>query len=310
MNVNNKAPTPVEYRHYANMRDKSSGYDCPKIDEDKGVAFIDSYKQLIRAVQEIDEVLSIGKSGGKELPDKDESDIDIFIICHKIPSVKARQSIYENLGIAGIKITINEAGGRFWGVCDFIDISDTEICLMYFTVVEMDAEIETVLDGSRLDRENEYFYPTGRCATFLSMHILCDKARYISNMQKKLIEYPPVLAKRLFEHHIKKINDKEDFNRAVTRSDVLFYHATLENAIDHYMQALFALNHCYFPSRKRSLQFVEQFTMKPIDFSERLLNVIKYGAMESTLAQSYDIWASLCDELSIGVWNGEMLDSK
>ena len=142
--------------------------------------FIENYKRLIKAVQEIDEVLSIGKSGGKELPVKGENDIDIFVFCNKIPSAKTRQSAVELLGSAISEVTINETSGKFWGVCDFINIDDNEICLMYFTVSEMNDEIETVLNGSRLNRENEYFYPTGRCATFLSMYILCDKTGYIA----------------------------------------------------------------------------------------------------------------------------------
>jgi len=259
--------------------------------------FTDSYKLLIGAIKEIKEALSIGKSGGKKLPVKGESDIDIFVFCNQIPSVKTRQTAVESLGAAVSKMTINETGGRFWGVCDFINIKNTEICLMYFTTAEMDAEIETVLNGSRLDRENGYFYPTGRCASFLSMYILCDKSGYISDMKKRLYEYPRLLAEKLYGHHIQKINDDEDFDRAVFRGDVLFYHAVLEGAIDHFLQALFALNRCYFPSRKRSLHFIEQFKIKPENCSARLLKAIELGAGEKTLSQSYEIWGALCREL-------------
>jgi hypothetical protein len=261
------------------------------------MAFIDSYNRLIVAIQKIDEVLSIGKSGGNELPEDNESDIDIFVFCHLIPSVKTRQSAVETLGADVSKMTISETDGKFWGVCDFIGIKETDICLMYFTVSEMDDEIESVLSGSRLSRENEYFYPVGRCATILSMHVLYDKNGYIANMQKRLYEYPPILAEKMFAYHIQKINDKEDFSRAVSRRDVLFYHAILENAIDHYLQALFALNRCYFPSRKRTFQLIENFIMKPADLAIRLLKVIELGAGENTLSQSYDIWTALCNEL-------------
>jgi len=267
------------------------------------MAFIDNYNLIIGAIQKIAEVLSIGKSGGKKLPVKNESDIDIFVFCNQIPTAKTRQAAVERLDIDISKMTISETGGKFWGICDFINIEDIEICLMYFTISEMDAEIETVLNGSRLNRENEYFYPTGRCATFLSMFILYDKTGYIAGMQKRLFEYPPILAEKLFDHHIKKINDKEDFDRAVSRGDVLFYHATLENAIDHFLQALFALNRCYFPSRKRSLHFIEQFRMKPADLSVRILKVIELGAGKNTLSQSYDIWTALCHELSVFEWS-------
>ena len=44
---------------------------------------LDHYNLLIEAVQEIDGVLSIGKSGGENIPKQNESDIDIFIFCSK-----------------------------------------------------------------------------------------------------------------------------------------------------------------------------------------------------------------------------------
>ena len=168
---------------------------------------------------------------------------------------------------------------------------------MYFNISDMNNEIESVLNGSRLDRESEYFYPTGRCATFLSMCILYDKTGYIADMKEKLSVYPQSLAEKLYNHHIRKINDGEDFERAVIRGDILFYHATLELAIDHFLQALFALNQCWFPGRKRTLQFVQEFKIKPIECFERLLKVIELSAVAETLPQSYEIWSALCTEL-------------
>ena len=120
---------------------------------------------------------------------------------------------------------------KFWGFCDYITIHAAEICLMYFRISDMNSEIESVLNGSRLDREGEYYYPTGRCASFLSMHILYDKIGYISDMKAKLSLYPQALSKQLYNHHICNINDMEDFERAVQRKDVLFYHATLERTV-------------------------------------------------------------------------------
>jgi len=255
------------------------------------------YQLLINNICGLNEVLSVGKSGGEKLPAQNESDIDLFVFCSEIPSAEKRKSTIEQLGDAVTGCKISEKSGRFWGVCDFVFIGDAEICLMYFTTDEMNRDIESVLNGSRLDRENEYYYPTGRCASFLSMHILCDKQGYIKAIQQKLSVYPESLAQKLFEHHIRKINDNEDFERAVSRGDVLFYHATLECALDHFLQALFAVNRCFFPSRKRTLEWLERFESKPVNCSERLLKVISLGASRETLSESYEIWCGLCDEM-------------
>lgn len=257
-----------------------------------------NYNLLINTVRDINGVLSIGKSGGENIPAQNESDIDIFIFCSQIPDAKTRKESLSKLDSAISNMKISETGGTFWGVCDFITLNDTEICLMYFTISDMDNEIESVLNGSRLERENEYFYPTGRCATFLSMYILYDKNGYITSVKEKLSEYPASLSEKLYNYHIGKMNNEEDFERAVTRQEVVFYHSVLENSIDHFLQALFALNKCFLPSRKRTLQFIECFRYKPLNCSERLLKVIEFGSSAKTLAQSYDIWFALCKEFS------------
>lgn len=261
------------------------------------MALIESYNELIKKVSEMNEVLSIGKSGGEKLPTQNESDIDIFVFCSEVPEAKKRQETIEKSSIDLSDIKISEKGDKFWGVCDYVIIGGIEICLMYFTIINMNDEIESILSGSRLDREEEYFYPTGRCATFLSIYILYDEEGYISSMKKKLSLYPEDLAEKLLYHHIRKINDEEDFDRAVSRCDVLFYHSTLESAIDHFLQALFALNHCFFPSRKRTFSFIENFKHKPKNCSDRLLEVIALGSKPKTLALSYEMWEELCKEI-------------
>ena len=85
--------------------------------------------------------------------------------------------------------------------------------------------------------------------------------------------------------------------RAIRRKDVLFYHATLDLALDRYLQALFALNHTYFPSRKRSPEFIRGFAIKPEDCETRLKQVVALGASAETLEESYRAWQELCREL-------------
>ncbi len=251
---------------------------------------------LINAVAQMREVVAIGKSGGSELPDAKQSDIDVFVFCRSIPSVAFRQAAIDTLLIvSGSRISDTE--DRFWGVCDYVILEDAEICLMYFSVDTISTEIEAILQAERLDKEGNYFYPTGRCATMLSMHALYDTTGFIDTIKEKLYVYPPDLAEKIIEHHAPQMNDAEDFSRALLRKDVLFYHCTLDKVLDHFLQVLFALNRCYFPSRKRSLQFIETFSIKPSDCPEKLLQAVALGGRPETLPQSYQIWESLCSEL-------------
>lgn len=254
------------------------------------------FASTIQALSGCQNIMSIGKSGGEKLPESNESDVDVFVFCDQVPDRETRVSLYRELG-KNIDINASERSGRFWGICDFLAMGQDEICLMYFTVADMDKEILSVLEGSRLDREGEYFYATGRCATILSMHILYEKTGYIANLKEKLAVYPQALSKKLVAHHMRRINDIEDFERAVSRKEVLFYHATLESAMDHYLQGLFALNLCFFPSRKRSIQYIEGFKSKPEGCSERLLKTIELGAKAESLGGSYAEWCSLCNDL-------------
>ncbi len=267
----------------------------------------DCFTLLIDSISTLPEVQSIGKSGGAALPPQGgcealpgagESDVDVFVFCDAIPAPGQRRAAVERLGEAAGEAVIDVVGGRQWGYCDFVQVGGVEICLMYFTIDGMKAELEAVLNGERLEKEDNYFYPTGRCATFLSFHVLVEKGGFIAAMQKRLAVYPAGLAECLVAHHLRQLRDVEDLERAVARQDVLFYHFALDLALDHFLQALFALNRCFFPSRKRSLARLEAFAAKPEHCAERVLRAITLGGGAEGLAQSYALWSELCSELA------------
>jgi len=261
------------------------------------MTFSKLYSSLLNILCGLEGVQAVGKSGGEKLPEQNDSDVDIFVFCSEIPDAQVRRGAIDKLEISGDGIKTSEIKGEFWGVCDYVLLDGIETCLMYFTVSDMNSEIDAILNGLRLDREGEYFYPTGRCATFLSLHTIYDKNDYIAEIKEKVSVYPLALAKALYNHHITRINDSEDFERAVARGDVLFYHSTMDLAIDHFLQALFALNRCFFPSRKRSAAYIDSFQLKHMNCSLRLLEVVEMGAKAETLMKSYNNWCMLCKEL-------------
>ena len=57
--------------------------------------------------------------------------------------------------------------------------------------------------------------------------------------------------------------DEEDLGRAELRHEVLFYHQVVEAFLDHFLQALYAKNRRYFPSRKRTESAIAAFERKP-----------------------------------------------
>jgi len=259
---------------------------------------LQSYNRLINAVTAMPEVMSVGKSGGAALPEEGEGDIDIFIFCDVVPSDEKRFSAVKSLGDCTTDMHVGSSSSKHWGICDYILFGRTEVCLMYYSISDMNKEIEATLSGARPTKEDNYFYPTGRCASFLDMHILCDKQGYIAEMKEKVNTYPDALRIHLIRYHLELLADVEDLERAVCRKDVLFYHFALDLSLDHFFQALFALNRCYFPSRKRSLMLIETFPHKPVQCAVRLLRIIALGAHSESIMNSYSEFLSLSRELS------------
>jgi hypothetical protein len=253
---------------------------------------------LINNISEMSEVQSIGISGGKtSLPKAGEGDIDIFIYCDKIPNFEERQAVINQLGEQIQEGKVNIFEGEHWGIGDFMLINGIETWLMYFTVSETLTEINSILNGKYPDKLDNYYYPIGRCAMLKDINVLCDKSNFLDGLKKRLSEYPDKLGKILIQYHLDELEDTEDLERAVVRKDVLFYHFAMDLAIDHFLQALFAINKIYFPSRKRTLDFIENFSIKPEGCNEKLLEVIRLGSFTEEINQSFTLWSNMVNEL-------------
>jgi hypothetical protein len=262
---------------------------------DTGIETI--FHTLIHAVAAMGEVQSIGRSGGRQLPAAAaDGDIDVFIYCTEIRPSDKRRALLQGLGESLGEITIDAIGGGHWGNGDLVYINGVETWLMYFTMEEASAEVRSVLDGKLPDRLDDY-YPIGRCAMLLGADVLCDKERFLFNIKALLMAYPDSLSQGLVTHHVARLGNVEDLLRAVSRNDVFFYHFALDAALDHYLQALFALNKVYFPSRKRSMEHIRKFCVKPEHSEDRLLEVVRLGGCPAELPKSYELWQGLVKEL-------------
>lgn len=255
-------------------------------------------QQLANNISTMEEVEAIGISGGKkELPKAGEGDIDVFIYCSKIPELEKRQTILGQTGGLMQESKMNVFEGGHWGVGDLVLINGIETWLMYFTVNETLSNVEAILNGDYPNKLDNYYYPIGRCAMLQSMYVLYDKSGFLNSLKAKLSVYPDELAKTLASYHLNLLVDNEDLMRAVNRKDILFYHFAMDLAIDHFLQALFAINKVYFPSRKRTLEFIKMFDSKPERCEERLLDTIKLGSCAESIALSYEQWSNLVADL-------------
>ncbi len=252
---------------------------------------------LVDAVSQIGTVRAIGQTGDiHEVPEPGKGDIDLFVFCDEIPAERARSEAYETCNALFSECRMTTAEGGYWGTVDMLLVDGIEIYFMYFTVADMSHYLNEVLAGKHPDRDGA-FYPVGRLATLLKIHVLYDEADTLAALKDRVREYPDALSKALFDHHFERIIDEEDFGRAVSRKDVLFYHWVLEESMDHFLQALYALNRTYFPSRKRTQQHMAAFSRIPRDCYERMVRVVEDGSRAQSIARSFEQWLALTEEL-------------
>lgn len=243
-------------------------------------------------------VKAIGQTGDIKIePRPGESDIDIFVLCDSVPDFDSRKSAYDRNSMLFDDCRMNVCEGGVWGTGDIFSIDGVETMLMHFSIDETLSYVDEILSGRYPDKIDG-FYPVGRCSTLLNINVIYDAEGILDSLKKRLKNYPSDLKDIMVEFHIGKINDREDFGRAVRRRDALFYHLVLENALDHYLQALFAINETFFPSRKRTKQYMDQFGIKPQNCYDRLLNVIKLGSDPEGIEESYLEWSALTADLS------------
>ena len=256
-----------------------------------------SFQSLIDALSRIDCVRAIGKTGGAALPTDGFSDIDLFVFCDRLPTRAERETLYRSLSGNCSVEDYGEFEHPHWGLVDSLLLVEQEVYPMFFMRDTFVDSVRSILRGERIEREANYFYPTGRCASILGMHPIYDPHAYLAGLKQLCQQYPDSLRNALMNAHLPKLDDEEDFQRAIRRGDVLFFHSTLDLALDSFLQALFALNRVYFPSRKRSLEKVASFQIKPQDCEERLLRVVEMSSKPNTLSDAYDVWQQLCTEL-------------
>lgn len=254
--------------------------------------------ELIDTLKNALQVRAVGLSGGERpLPEPGEGDVDLFVYCTEIPTSSQRAALFLPLNEKLQPLTVGCLEDGHWGQGDRCFIAGVETWLLYFTLAGACAELEDTLAGKHLERLDNYYYPIGRCAMWQTMRALYDPDGLLQAFKTRLKIYPGELAKAMVEHHLAALDDVEDLERAVQRKDVFFYHFAFDLALDHFLQTLFALNKTYFPSRKRSGEYIQRFEFKPVDCERRLQRAIALGGDADRLEEAYAVWQTLVRDL-------------
>ena len=245
-------------------------------------------EELIKILAASDKVKGVGQTGNisaELIPGK--SDIDLFVICTEIPTQEERKSYYTNLRSAVFSLQMEVCSGGIWGYGDTLLTDGIEVMPMYFTVNEMRDYLKEVLACKHLDKAGR-FYPVGRLASVSTIHILYERDAAWTELKDMVNAKPTIFFKSWFEREISQVLDDEDLGRAELRKEILFFHQVLEEALDHILQALFAMNFSYFPSRKRTIETIENLQYKPADCAARLLAMVQNGASSDTIVTTIE----------------------
>jgi len=252
---------------------------------------------LVSVISNCKSVYGIGQTGDINAPFiPGKSDIDLFVICETVPSKEERMAMYQCLSGKYDRLDMEVCAGGIWGYGDIFLCDGIDVMPMYFTITEMRGYIEEVLAGKHLEKEGR-FYPIGRLASIETLNVLYEIENSWSDLIARVKEHPKALFQSWYASEIWRVIDEEDLSRAALRHEVLFYHQVVEEFIDHFLQALYAKNNCYFPSRKRTEAAIASFQKKPTDCYRRLLKVVELGAREETIDESIMELRCLAEEL-------------
>ena len=242
--------------------------------------------QLTRLLSGIPEIVGIGQTGDIHAPlVPGKSDIDLFVICRLVPDSSERSRLYAQLEPWTDSLEMEVSRGGIWGHGDVFLSGGIDVMPMYFTEAEMRLYLEEVLSGRHPGKEGR-FYPVGRLASIESLNVLWERDGAWTNMIRRVKEHPEAFFRMWYRNEAACILDEEDLGRAELRCEVLFFHQVVEEFMDHFLQALYALNRRYFPSRKRTEEAIAQFSLKPENCCMRMKRILTLAACADTVPKA------------------------
>jgi hypothetical protein len=170
------------------------------------------------------------------------------------------------------------------------------------TVSEIESELDAWLNGSVM--------PVEKVWTLWGYHLLTDIANQmviedpsgiVAGWQARLSTFPRALQKALIDKHMGSLNYwRKDYHyrNKVERRDPVFLAGISSRLVHDMIQVLFAINKTYYVGDGNNLHYVEQFAVKPKDFSYRVDNILYPPQNEGKLIRQYEEIINLIDELA------------
>lgn len=145
------------------------------------------------------------------------------------------------------------------------------------------------------------FYSYMYCAEIQMSKILYDPVGAIQKLQSKITHYPQALKNKIINAFVWDAEfTLQVATRSAKRGEVYFVAGCLTRIASNLVQVLYALNETYFISYKRFYQDVEQFSIKPLYFAERLDHILgDIGCDSKKLEETISLTATLLSEVIV-----------
>jgi Domain of unknown function (DUF4037)/Polymerase beta, Nucleotidyltransferase len=143
------------------------------------------------------------------------------------------------------------------------------------------------------------FYSYIYCAEIQMSKILYDPVGAIQKLQSMVTHYPQALKNKIINAFVWDTEfTLQVATKSAKRGEVYFVAGCLTRIASNLVQVLYALNETYFISDKRLYQDVEQFSIKPQNFAERLDHMLgDIGCDSKKLEETLSSTAILLSEI-------------
>ena len=202
-------------------------------------------------------------SCGMGLADKYSHDVDIVIHADRIPSTRAKHEVFSSISDGSIpSITLPYDADIF--------ARDREFCEVVFkTRGKIELDVSELVEG-KADHEEEV-------AIFVYYTKILYDDGWLRAQKARIQKYPQkLLATNLFSCLFSALRQVHYYDRAINKRKQPYWgELCINDGLNSLMHALFAANKTYYGKHKWAEVQCMNFKLKPKDFEQRLVRVMK-----------------------------------
>jgi predicted nucleotidyltransferase len=222
------------------------------------------YSDILEGFKKLNpRAIALFGSYGMDLQDKYSHDIDVVVYADEIPNTKTKEAVFSSFSDRSIPTV------PFPYDVD-IFARKQEFCEVAFRQCQkIDFDVSELVEGES-DREEEV-------AIFVYYTKVLYDDGWLNAQKARMKEYPQkLLATNLFSFLFSALRQVHYYDRAIKkRKQPYWAELCLNEGLSSLVHAVFAANKTYYGKNKWAEVQCRDFKLKPKDFEQRLLHVMK-----------------------------------